>query len=64
MFLAGRINVNRFKEQKVLFWMLIAVHFIVWLKVATDIFLVFALFLMIDEKENEEYNKSILIQKN
>lgn len=63
MFLAGKINVNRFKEQKLLFWMLIAVHFIVWFKVATDIFLVFALFLMIDEGENEEYNNSILLNE-
>lgn len=37
-----------FGEYKHLFVMFLAINFIVWLKVATDIFLVFALFLMLE----------------
>lgn len=61
MFYAGKISANKFKTEKIMFYMLLAVHFIIWLKVATDIFLVFALFLMVGQEENDEYNKSILI---
>lgn len=58
-----KILSDRFDRQKLLFWLLLAVNFIVWLKVSTDIFLVFALFLMIGKEENEEYNKNILLEK-
>ena len=37
-----------FCEYKHLFMMFLAINFIVWLKVSTDIFLVFALFLILD----------------
>jgi hypothetical protein len=40
--------------------MIMAVHFIVWCKVATDLFVVFALFLVIGTEENEEYEKRML----
>ena len=52
---AGRICMNRFTSYKTLFWMILLVNFIVWLKVSTDIFLVFALFLCVNKEENEEY---------
>lgn len=61
MFYAGKISADKFKTEKIMFYMLLAVNFIIWLKVATDIFLVFALFLMVGQEENDEYNKSILI---
>ena len=60
MFLAGKISMNRFKRESFLFVLLLVIHFTVWMKVSTDIFLVFALFLMIDQEENDEYEKLYL----
>ncbi len=54
---AAAICMRKFRNEKPLFIMLLMVNFIVWFKVATDIFLVFALFLMIGSEENDEYNK-------
>lgn len=51
--------IKRFIRYKVLFLMLLAVNFICWFKVSTDIFLVFALFLCISKDENEEYENSL-----
>lgn len=48
----GRICMNRFPRWKGLFLMLLLLHFSVWAKVSTDIFLCFAPFLCID---NEDY---------
>ena len=56
---AGLICIRKFKEYKLLFVMLLAVNFIVWFKVSTDIFLVFALFLMISKEENEAYDNRL-----
>ena len=41
----GRTCMKRFPEWKILFIMLLMLHFTVWAKVATDIFLIFAMFL-------------------
>lgn len=54
---AGRISMLKFKDQQTLFWLLLAVNYVVWFKVSTDIFLALALFLVIDKAENEEYDK-------
>lgn len=43
-----QICISFFGEYKHLFMMFLAINFIVWLKVSTDIFLVFALFLMLE----------------
>lgn len=53
MWFSGKVCMQKFKKEKALFVLLLMVHFIVWLKVATDIFLVFALFLVCTP-ENEE----------
>ena len=45
---------KRFLALKQIFVMLLLVNFIVWFKVATDIFLVFALFLCISKEEEDE----------
>ena len=51
----GRTCMRRFPDWKVMFLMLLAVHFIVWAKVSTDIFLAFAPFLCFEnENGNEE----------
>ena len=51
--------VSRFKTYKGMFLLLLLFNFVYWCKVATDIFLVFALFLCISKEENEEYENSI-----
>lgn len=56
---AGLICIRKFQEYKFLFVMLLVVNFIVWFKVSTDIFLVFALFLMISPEENEAYENRL-----
>lgn len=53
----GKNCMDRFSNHKVLFLMIMAVHFIVWCKVATDIFVVFAIFLVIGTEENEQYEQ-------
>lgn len=63
MLKAGQIVTRRFEKEKLMLWVVLAVNFIVWFKVSTDIFLVFALFLCINKEENDEYNKSILLYK-
>lgn len=46
--------IKRFPSQGVLFLLFLAVNLIGWFKVSTDIFLVFAPFLLISSEENEE----------
>lgn len=43
-----RICSKFYEKYKSMFWLLLITNFIIWLKVSTDIFLVFALFLMMD----------------
>ena len=54
--------INRFVEYKTLFLMFLAVNMLVWLKVSTDIFLVFALFLCIPSEDDAEYNRLVAIK--
>lgn len=56
---SGRISMRKFKDQQILFWLLLAVNYTVWLKVSTDIFLILALFLVINQEENDEYETRI-----
>lgn len=56
---SGRISMQKFKDQQLLFWLLLAVNYVVWLKVSTDIFLILALFLMVKQEENEAYEARI-----
>lgn len=56
---SGRISMRKFKDQQMLFWLLLAVNYAVWFKVSTDIFLALALFLVINKQENEEYEKRL-----
>ena len=55
------VCMRRFKSLQYMFLALLALNFIVWLKVSTDIFLVFALFLCIGEEENDECEKRYLM---
>ena len=48
---AAFICARKFRAERALFIMLLAINFIVWFKVSTDIFLVFAPFLVADPEE-------------
>lgn len=51
----AQVCIDRFKASRAMFVMLLLVNFIGWLKVSTDIFLVFAMFLCVDlENISEE----------
>lgn len=49
--------VTRFPKYSTMFVLLLAINLIVWLKVSTDIFLVFAIFLCVSKEENDAYEK-------
>lgn len=52
----GKSCIKKMPQYKDLFLLLLAVNFIVWFKVSTDIFLIFALLLFLDEeKEMNNY---------
>lgn len=50
---SGRIGMRKFRDYSMLFWLLLAVNFTVWLKVSTDIFLAIALFLVMKQEDNK-----------
>ena len=58
---ATQICMRRFKGYGLLFLLILSVNLIGWVKVSTDIFLVFALFLCIDSNENAEAEERPLI---
>ena len=50
---SGRIGMRKYRDYSMLFWLLLAVNFTVWLKVSTDIFLALALFLVMKQEDNK-----------
>ena len=54
--------VSDFPKKKWIFFAILMMNFIVWFKVATDIFCIFALFLCITKEENDESEKSIVVK--
>ena len=50
----GRTCMHKFPEWKMLFLMLLLLHFTVWAKVSTDMFLAFAPFLCLDDENHDE----------
>ncbi|MBQ5902915.1 MAG: hypothetical protein IIW89_01060, partial [Alistipes sp.] len=48
---SGQISMRKFSNQQMLFWLLLAVNYTVWLKVSTDIFLAIALFLVMKQED-------------
>lgn len=59
LFQSAKICAGKLHHSKTLIFILLLINFIIWLKVASDIFLVFALFLTIGKEENEEYHNRI-----
>lgn len=54
----GKNCMDRFSQHKMMFLMILVLHFAIWCKVSTDIFLVFALFLCVT-KDNETHAKEL-----
>lgn len=54
---AANICIRRFPSFRIMFLLILAVNLIVWFKVSTDIFLVFAIFLCVSKEENDAYEK-------
>lgn len=53
MFKVASICMNRFSNYRMMFIMLLLLNYIVWTKVATDVFMIFALFLVISDKQED-----------
>lgn len=62
LYKAGSFCMRKLVHYKGLFILLLLTNYIVWLKVSTDIFLVFALFLMIREDEEEAYERKMALR--
>ena len=60
MFQVGQTCIKRSHTQKGVFLLLLLLNFTIWFKVSTDIFLIFGLFLMVGEEENECSLKDLL----
>ena len=51
---AGSFCMNNLSRYRDMFLLLLLVNYVVWFKVSTDIFLVFAMFLMVARSEEED----------
>ena len=54
---AASICVQRFTSYRTMFYLILLVNLIVWCKVSTDIFMLFALFLCVSKEDNDAYEK-------
>lgn len=59
MFKVAQINMLKFPRYKIMFMLLLAVNYVIWFKVSTDIFPILALFLIIDSEEDNLYMERI-----
>ena len=59
----GQILMNRFHEERIMFLIIILLNFIVWFKVSTDLFVIYALFLMIPKNKDEEIDKRLKFER-
>jgi hypothetical protein len=53
---------SKFSNQQLLFLFFLLVNILGWFKVSTDVFLVFAPFLLISAEENEEGERRLLVR--
>lgn len=54
---------SRFERHKDLFLLLLFINLIVWFKVSTDVFMVFAPFLLISKEDDEKYYNEIALSE-
>lgn len=57
-----RCCMRKFSNQQLLFLFFLLVNLLGWFKVSTDVFLVFAPFLLISAEENEEGERRLLVR--
>lgn len=57
MLKVAKICAQRFERYKIMFIFLLLINYIIWCKVASDIFLVFALFLCVSKENEEKYQQ-------
>lgn len=57
---AGRMCIHRYPSHAVLFKILVLLNFICWLKVSTDIFLIFAIFLCLPHAEVDAEDRTAI----
>ena len=50
------VCMRRFKKQRTMFFFILMLNLIIWCKVSTDIFIIFAPFLCISQDENEDFD--------
>ena len=55
MYRAMQICWNRFGSYRIMFLIILLLNYMVWVKVSSDLFLVFAIFLCVSKEENDEY---------
>lgn len=53
----GQVCAKKIPNDRLMFWLIMLLNFIIWFKVSTDIFLVFALFLCISKEDDDAYEK-------
>lgn len=63
IFKAGKICIKKLARYKVMFILLLLANYVIWFKVSTDIFLVFALFFMVRQDEEELFDQKISIEE-
>lgn len=56
--------IHRFKDYKMMFLMILLVNYIGWFKVSTDIFLVFAIFLVLSKKDDVQTDNILENEQN
>lgn len=62
MLKVGQVCIRKFPQWRLLFLMMLLTHFVVWLKVSSDLFMAFALFLCLPDGEEEEGTELMLEQ--
>lgn len=58
------VIIYRIPEHKLLICLVLILNFIIWFKVSSDLFLIFAIFLCISKEEQELYNQSCIHENN
>ena len=61
MFYATKVCVRRYTNYKMMFVLILLLNYVVWLKVASDLFPVLALFLCVTPNENDEQDEDKLL---
>jgi len=55
----GFVCISRFKSYRLMFLMMLALNFIIWVKVSTDLFIVFAPFLALSAEDEEACSQEL-----